>query len=316
MKKNWLKYALHAAILVGVVVAAVKYLNGAEVMAALQSFKYVFAPFMLALSAGYLLLKAWRFVVLMRPFSDVDWKVVSKAFVAGQAATLLPGGIAARAGLMKQVDVPVAKSSVPVVFSSAMDQVVFIVGSLIAALWFEAARTPVLIVLGVLALLTAVALIPTTRHWLAHIADRIAKRFKVQEQWETFLDAVPHIFTRRIMLTSLAITLVAFMLKIVTLDLALRGVGLELPYPSLFLAFILPTMLGRIFPVPGGVGVTEAGMVGFLATTTQIDPDTATAAVAIFRIATILFQALLGALVYFFSWDGEEEVEPRVAKQG
>jgi hypothetical protein len=38
-----------------------------------------------------------------------------------------------------------------------------------------------------------------------------------------------------------------------------------------------------------------------------VDPDTGLAATAIFRIATVFFQALLGALVYFFAWRGEKE---------
>lgn len=127
-QKDYLKYGLHLAILLGVIYAAVKYLNGEEIWNALKSFNYIFAPFILLLSTGYLLLKAWRFVLLMEPFDgDLFWIVTFKAYVAGQAATLLPGGIAARAGLMKQVDVPVAQSSVPVVFSSAIDQVIFII---------------------------------------------------------------------------------------------------------------------------------------------------------------------------------------------
>jgi uncharacterized protein (TIRG00374 family) len=88
----------------------------------------------------------------------------------------------------------------------------------------------------------------------------------------------------------------------------MRGAGITIPYPSLFLAYILPTMLGRLSALPGGVGVTEAGMVGFLASSFQLDPDTTTAAVSIFRIATIVYEALLGAVVYFFAWRGEDEV--------
>lgn len=308
-RKKLLTYGMHAAILGGVVLAAVKYLNGQEVLAALRDFDYVYAPLLLALSAGYLFLKAWRFVMLLEPFDNSAPKWVTiKGYIAGQAATLLPGGIAARAGLMKQVDVPIAESSVAILFSSGLDQIVFILGGLIAALFFPAARTPVLIILGVLTAVAALAFFSTSRQWLLSQAGRLAQRFNFEEQWENFLDAVPQVFTWQTMLPALSITVVAFAFKIIALDFALRGVALEIAYPSIFLAFILPTMLGRIFPVPGGVGVTEAGMVGFLTSTTQVDPDTATAAVAIFRIATILFQAIIGAAIYFFGWNGEQEL--------
>lgn len=306
-KMTYLKYGLHGAVIVGVIIAAVRYLNGQEILKALQSFSYSLAPWMVALSAGYLSLKAWRFVILMRPVSDVAVKTIFKGFVAGQAITLLPGGVAARAGLMNQVGVPVAKSSAPVALSSGLDQVVFIAGSLIAALWFAAARVPVLIIMAILLAVGLIAWIPKTRRWLARLADWITGKLGVRQQWHNFLETVPQVITWRIMVPALAITLVAFAFKIVTLDLSLQGIGQDLAYPTLFLAFILPTMLGRIFPIPAGIGVTEASMVGFLASTSSIDPDTATAAVAIFRVVTVLFQAFLGALVYFLSWRGEEE---------
>ncbi|MEZ4617558.1 MAG: hypothetical protein R2867_18875 [Caldilineaceae bacterium] len=66
-------------------------------------------------------------------------------------------------------------------------------------------------------------------------------------------------------------------------------------------------MLGRLAPVPGGIGVTEASMVGVLVSVAAMSSHTATAVVIIYRIATILFQALFGALVYFFVWRGSAE---------
>jgi uncharacterized protein (TIRG00374 family) len=88
------------------------------------------------------------------------------------------------------------------------------------------------------------------------------------------------------------------------LDLSLRGFGLTASYPTLFLAYILPAMLGRLSALPAGVGLTEAGMVGFLASTAGIDADIAAVAAAVFRVGTVFFQALLGALVYFFGLEG------------
>ncbi|CAN5877089.1 hypothetical protein BH24DEI2_BH24DEI2_01560 [soil metagenome] len=295
-------------MLIGVGLAAAKYLNGAEVLDALRSFNYLYAPFVLLLAAVYLGLKSWRFVLLMRPLSTVAAGPIFRGYAAGQAATLVPGGVAARAGLMRQLGIPVAVSSAPVLFSSLLDQVVFIGCSIIAALWFEAARTPALILVGVLAVLALVFIVPASRRGLARGAGWLAERFKVRAGWQNFLVAVNELATWRVMGSTLAVTVFAFALKVITLDLCLRGVGAALPYPTLFLAYILPTMLGRLSALPaGGIGVTEAGMVGFLASTSNLDPDTATAAVALFRIATVLFEALLGALVYSFAWRGEAE---------
>ena len=314
MEKNgkYLQYTLTAVIPIGLIWAVVKYVNGAEVWAALQRFQHIFLRFVLALTLVIFLFKAWRFTVLMSPFSqDLPKLVVFKAFLAGQAATLLPGGVASRIGLMKQADVPVSESSVPVLVHSGWDQAVFLLCALVVALWFPGARRPVLVILGVLGIITLLLIVPPTRQWLGNLVERIASRFNHAEQWQRFLEAVPQVFTRQIVIASFLITVVSLVVFTATLAITLRGFELSVSFPVLFLAVILPTMLGRIIPVPAGVGVTDASMVGFLTTLGGLDTNITVAAVAVFRIVTIVFPALLGTLVYFFWWRGGKELGGR-----
>ena len=307
MKNKYLKYVLHAAVLIGLIIAAVKYINGEEVLQALRSYNYAFAPVLLILSALYLALKAWRFIELMRPVSDVAGDVMFRGYVAGTAATLVPGGVAARAGLMNQAGVSVAKSGMPVALSSILDQVAFIGSALLAAFWFENIRGPMLIVLGIFIVLGIIFLFPAPRRWLGHVAAAIARRFNFADQWQNFLQHGREVINTRTILVALAITVVGLLLQVIILDFSLRGFGFDVPYATLFFAYIVPTMLGRLSALPAGVGVTEASMVGFLSSSAGVDPDTGLAATAIFRIATVFFQALLGAFVYFFAWRGENE---------
>lgn len=307
-KSKYLQYALHIAILGGLVYAFVKYVNGQEVLKALQAFDYGLLPFMLGLVLLYFAGKAARFVLLMSPFAgELPKKVTAKAYVAGQAATLLPGGIAARAGLMKQAGVPVAESSLPVAFSSGYDQLIFLGGGLVAAMFYPAARLPVMIISGVLLVASATLFYGPTRAFFARQAERLAARFEKENEWQHFLDALPQMLDRKIIAGSLALTLVAFGAQIGTLALTLRGLALDVPVPTIFLAYIVPTMLGRLVPVPGGVGVTEGSMVTFLTETAGVNTDTTVAAVVIFRLAVVVFPALLGAVVYYLFWEGDEE---------
>ena len=110
MKRHWLRYLLTAAVLIGLVLAANRYLNSAEVFQALRNFNYAYAPFMLGLATIYLGLKAWRFLFLIGPLTGVPRSPIFRGYVAGQAATLLPAGVAARAGLMLQLGIPLAVS--------------------------------------------------------------------------------------------------------------------------------------------------------------------------------------------------------------
>ena len=307
MKSKYLKYILHAAVLIGLILAAMKYINGEEVLQALRSYNYAFAPALLALSMLYLAMKAWRFVKLLRPVSDVPGHVMFRGYVAGTAATLMPGGVAARAGLMNQAGISVAQSGMPVALSSILDQAAFIGSALFAAIWFENVRLPVLILLGVLVVLGVIFLFPAPRRWLGNVATAIARRFNVADQWKNFLQHGREVINTRTILVALAITVAGLLVQVVMLDFSLRGFGFNVPYATLFFAYIVPTMLGRLSALPAGVGVTEASMVGFLSSSAGVDPDTGLAATAIFRIGTVFFQALLGALVYFFAWRGEKE---------
>jgi uncharacterized protein (TIRG00374 family) len=306
--KKYLKYGLNAVIFIGLIVAGVKYLSGEELLTALREFDYQFAAFILVLAFGYLVLKAWRFVLLLRPLEEeLDSWVTFRAYLAGEAAALLPGGIAARAGLLEQADVPVGKGSVSVVFNSGLDQFVLISAALIATLWFEQWRLPVFIIIGIIIFLTILFLIPAIRDWLWRLSDWLAQKFNFKEALLEFVENVPQVFTWRIMLATTALTIASFALHVIALELTTRGVGTELSYAILTVAYVLPTVLGRLSGLPGGFGITEAGMVGFLTTTTALAVGTATAVVAIFRIATIVFGALVGALIYFFWWRGNKE---------
>ena len=164
-----------------------------------------------------------------------------------------------------------------------------------------------LIVLGILVLLTVIFFFPAPRRWLGNVAAAIARRFKVAEQWENFLQHGREVINARTILVALAITVAGLLVQVIILDFSLRGFGFNVSYATLFFAYIVPTMLGRLSALPAGVGVTEASMVGFLSSSAGVDPDTGLAATAIFRIATVFFQALLGGLVYFFAWKGENE---------
>ncbi|MEZ4680260.1 MAG: lysylphosphatidylglycerol synthase transmembrane domain-containing protein [Caldilineaceae bacterium] len=294
-------------IVIALIIGVVKYVNGADVLNALRRFNYTYAPLMLTLSTLYLLVISWRFVVLLRPLSDVQWHVPFKSFIASQPGLLIPGGLALRAGLLKQAGVAVGKGSVPVLLSTLLDQGVFLAISLIAALWFPPARLPVMILLGLIGLCGVVLAVASIRRRFLQATKWLAQKLHIEQPWQQFRADLPKTITWSVMGTTIGLTVVSVALTVLILDLNVRALGESVPYHALLLAFVLPTMLGRLAPVPGGIGVTEASMVGVLVSVAAMSSHTATAVVIIYRIATILFQALFGALVYFFVWRGSAE---------
>jgi len=300
--KNLLKYGLHLAVILGVVWAAVKTVDGEQFRKAWDEFDWVYAPFIALLGVLSMVIKSWRFASLLREATDVPRSVAMKAYIAGQAATLLPGGITARAGLLEQVGVPVEKSGPAITLSSITDQLGFLLCGIVSALFFEPARKPVYILLGVLVVISLVLGVEASRTWLVRLIEKILGHFKLADKWRGFVDSMKETFSWRVLGIGLANTLVAFAVLVFALHLCMEGVDKRVAPLTLLLAFAVPTMLGRIAALPGGVGVTEVGMVGVLDQAPGVTLAEATAAVLVFRLGTVLFSALVGAIIYFVSW--------------
>jgi uncharacterized membrane protein YbhN (UPF0104 family) len=85
----------------------------------------------------------------------------------------------------------------------------------------------------------------------------------------------------------------------VILFVALRGLGVgdELGVVEFARVYFVVTLLSSFVPVPGGVGVVEAGLTGALVAA-GVDPSTALAGVLIYRLLTYVVPIALGALLY------------------
>lgn len=298
--KRFAKYGLYALVLVSLGIAARNYLSGEALLAALGAFNWLYAPLILGLTIVYLFLKGARFMVFLNPLVDYGRWAIVLAYLAGQVATLLPAGGAARAVVLKQVGVSLPKGGAAVLFASLTDQAILISGLLLAAIWFEQARLPALIALGVLAAIAALLWIKPIRARLLGAAAWLMERVHLGDKWRSFQAAFDEGITLGVVLRGLTFTAAAFALMPLALGLALRGLGLAVPPGTLVLAFVLPTMLGRLSSLPGGVGVTEASMVTILSAVQGVDANLAAAAVAVFRVGTVFFAAVFGGGVYLF----------------
>jgi uncharacterized membrane protein YbhN (UPF0104 family) len=304
----WLNWVFSACTLAGLVLACVKYIDGREVLDRLAAFPALDGSGVLLLSALYLYIGALWFGMALQPLApEVPFGTVVRAYLAGQPATLLPGGIAVRIGLMAEAGARARNSSAAVVLNTTLDMLSFLLLALLSTLWFEAARKPALMLLGSALLCTILLLIAPLRHWAYHLAHGLLERFNKAESWEGFIRAFHKMATWPILGGGLAMTLFTKLLLLGILALCLHGLDLYASLPVLIVATVIPTMIGRVLPTPGGIGPTEIGMVAVLQQSAGIELNAATAAVSIYRLSTILFQALLGALIYFAWWRGTDE---------
>jgi putative heme transporter len=85
----------------------------------------------------------------------------------------------------------------------------------------------------------------------------------------------------------------------VILLVALRGLGVggELGTVEFARVYFVVTLLSSFVPVPGGVGVVEAGLTGALVAA-GVAPPTALAAVLVYRLLTYVTPIVVGAVLY------------------
>lgn len=299
VKSLW-KYGLHAAVLIGILVAGLKVINGDEFWGAIHRFNWIYAPVIVALGITYMYVKGWRFAKMLRDHTDVSSGALISGYVSGQPAALLPAGAAARVGILQPLGVPPAQTTAAIAMSSLSDQAFLLIGALVSALWFDSARKPVLILLSVLTLVSIVLGVEASRMWLLSLIERLMGRFKLLSFWTKFLEALKTMGSWKNCILAVANAGVAFLLMMLALHLALLGVGTVVPPLVLLLAFTLPTMLGRLSALPGGVGVTEAGMIGVLNSAPGVDVHEAAAAVMMFRLGTVLVAAIFGGALYWW----------------
>jgi len=97
----------------------------------------------------------------------------------------------------------------------------------------------------------------------------------------------------------LASTAVAQSIGAVILLVALRGLGVgdELGVIEFARVYFVVTLLSSFVPVPGGVGVVEAGLTGALVAA-GVDAPSALAGVLVFRLLTYVAPIVLGAALY------------------
>lgn len=298
MNKKSLSTALSVLTLAGLALAAYRYLDAKALTEAWNSFSWDVWGLLLILPALYLALKAFRFVELMKPVSKAEAADVGLGYAASQAASLLPGGVAMRAAMMARIGVPPEESSGPVLANSFSDQLILLGAGLYLCYYYPQLR-PTAIGLTLLLVVTLLALWqPSSRKFLAGTLKNLAQRLGQGERIERFYQQLAKLKDAGLWARVLGYSLLANAVSLIILVTVTGALGFRVqPWP-LAAAFVVPGLLGRLSPLPAGAGVTEAGMVGFLATQTSMNFNEAAVATLIFRMADVILPALYGFLCY------------------
>ena len=310
IRDHW-RWALNGLVLGGLLIAATKYLRGGQFWNAVAHFHAIYALPIFALTLLYLAIRGVRFGVPLHYLSRLSRVTAGVASVSGEGAALMPGGVMTYLAMLKEVGIKVGSSGASVAWISVLDQGLFVSLSLVAALWLPAARRGAFAVLTTLILVGILSAIPLTRLWLSVAWESLLLKIGALVSWRDGLHAMRDLFNARVMGAGLLLTLGAALTMAGALNLAVSGLGADITFASALLAYTLSSMLGRLTPLPGGVGVTEAALVGVLHKVGGLTLDQAAAATAIFRVGTTLLGAVVGTAVYALWWNRRVARETR-----
>ena len=301
LRDRW-RWLLNGAVLVGLLIAGTKYLSGGEFWNAIAHFRWIYAPLILGLTLLYLAIRGARLGVPLGELSHLDRVTAGTASVAGEGAALMPGGVMSYLAMLREVGVKVADSGASIAWISVLDQGLFVSLSLLAALWIEPARAGATVVLSGLVVVGVLLAIPLTRLWISVAWQMMLLKVGLLVTWQDGVEAIRELMTAPIFGAGVLLTVAAALTMAGALNVAVSGLGADITFASALLAYTLSSMLGRLTPLPGGVGVTEAALVGVLHKTAGLTLEQAAAATAIFRVGTTLWSAVVGAIVYALFW--------------
>lgn len=259
----------------------------------------------LALATGNYLIRFARWEYYLRVLGVRVARAESLVvFLAGFIMSITPGkvGEVFKSLLLRESSgVPVARTAPIVVAERLTDLLALVVLAAVGSLSFRQGL-PIALAGGAVTLL---ALVLCAHRPLGRRAIRFAGRLPVVGPHEAKLleahDSLQAMLRPAPLLFATAVSIASWFLECLALHVVVRGFrGVELDLVESVFAYSAPTILGAIAFLPGGLGVTEAGMTGVLETLggDAMTPSVAIAVTMLVRLATLWWAVAIGVIAY------------------
>jgi uncharacterized protein (TIRG00374 family) len=305
LTKILIKLSLAGGIIALAALLILKNININDAIAKITRLSWVAILGMLLMVLIISISKTWRFYLLCKKSGlKVSWWQALKIFFSSQATTPLPGGEVMRGILLKLEthNTPIEVSG-PVVAQAFMEVISAIVIVIIGSIFYRILLVASLIL--VIILLSA-ALFIAKPDWVKKFTDWIGKWHRVKKYATNVTKAqqeLTHIlFGNKIkvnlfLIEIFGISLLSHIiggLLIYFISITL-GIAISLLF-SIFLYAATVVIVGLLGAIPGGVGVTEGGMLGLLRLY-GISLTQSTILIILFRFWTLVFPIVLGLVL-------------------
>ena len=280
-----------------------------------KNFDFIYLLLSLLLIFISYLIRGIRYDYLLKKINiNLPLKQSVILFFAGLALGITPGkfGEVIKSSFLKRRYNQSLSKTVPVVFVERYFDLVGIVIIAIVGVWFvEIQKTEILTAFF---LMVIVLVVSRQRKLIIPILNRFKKIPFLKNFSNNFLemyDTIHSLLSFRIYTKSTGLSITAWLLESIGVFFIFQGFGIDLSFETVVLIFVISSLIGAISMLPGGLGITEGGMIGLLLFQ-GIDYTEAFSVVLLVRIATLWYSIMLGLLAVAGTRQSASRVMPVV----
>jgi uncharacterized protein (TIRG00374 family) len=293
--KFWLiiLFAVVVYVIMGV------YANFGNLLSAFEKFNWLFLPLMLILVtlAYFVRFIKWNFFL-----RNVDVHLPLKenlfVFFSGLSMTITPAkaGEIWKGWLIREINGENLSKTVPVVIVDRVTDVIgLIILSLTGILYYKSGIYVLVILLILFAAFIVAIKSETISNRLISILETRAGRYSgdIKDMHKTFKKSL----ASKYLVGMSLIAVVAWFLECLSIYFVIQGFGQSISLVLSVFLYSFASIVGAISLIPGGLGVAEATLSGFLVVF-GFSSSIAVGAALIIRLGTLWYGAILGFLVY------------------
>lgn len=298
--------ALLPRIVLGVVAGVIVYAgftvwaNAKAVAAALATFHWSMAVLGLGLASLNYLIRFGRWQYYLRYLRvEVAWRDSFMVFFSGFALTVTPGkmGEAVKAFLLRETHgVPAARTAPIVVAERVTDLLALVLLALVGVFTFAVDRRFLALAGAVIGVGVAVLASETLAGRIFDVLERVPWLGKAAPKLREFHSTTASLLRPRPLVAATLVATASWFTECLAFYVVVHGfAGAAITLRAATFIYAAMTIAGALTFVPGGLGVTEAGMLGLLVSLgTGLDRGTAAAATFVTRVVTLWFAVALG----------------------
>ncbi len=286
--KNQVKwpYLIFVCLVLGIIFVA-QYVNFNQLIEILSKADLTLIAVALVLETVSLAVRTLKWKVLVDEVKKVDFVELFKIQLAVTAiSNLTPAriGETTKAVYMEKTGLKKRFTLLTILWERLFDLIAIVAFSLLIVSSYGSLIALFLLLLAVIVILT-------------HNLQRIAKFVSKISQLAFLSDFGLHKFKKRILLKSLALSIVGWFFSLLAIAIAFQATGVVLPFEQVMGAFAISLIIGTISTIPGGFGSLEATLYLLLRGTYPLPMLVAAFIVA--RIVSIGLAFALGGIAAF-----------------